>query len=108
MKVFALYIILLIIPGQFEGGDCAKDKNTVINMAETVWLKKYGKVIYNDTPFTANLQGDTMWIVSGQRPKSYVEINKDGDSILHLNFDFVPYAEIRKRDCKIMDVYQMK
>ena len=63
---------------------------TAQRIAEAVWLPIYGKKIYLSWPFTAVLVGDSVWQVAGTLPKGY-----DGG---------VPYAEIRKRDGRVLAV----
>ncbi|CAA0157404.1 YbbC/YhhH family protein [Tenacibaculum maritimum] len=68
------------------------NKETAIKIAEAIWLPIYGNKIYKNKPFTANLNGG-IWIVEGT---------------LHTDSGGVPYIEIRKEDCKVIDVYHTK
>ena len=45
------------------------DKETAIKIAESVWYPIYGSEIYTELPFTAELEGDTVWFVQGSLPK---------------------------------------
>ena len=45
------------------------DKETAIKIAESVWYPIYGSEIYTELPFTATLEGDTVWCVQGSLPK---------------------------------------
>ena len=45
------------------------DKETAIKIAESVWYPIYGSEIYTELPFTATLEGDTVWFVQGSLPK---------------------------------------
>ncbi|MDP4197065.1 MAG: NTF2 fold immunity protein [Bacteroidota bacterium] len=66
------------------------DKETAIKIAEAIWLPIYGNEIYNYKPFVAELSSDKrIWKVSGT-----VHTIKGGE----------PYAEFRKKDCKIIKV----
>lgn len=69
------------------------DSITAIKIAEAVWLPKYGKRIYKKKPFTATLQNDTIWVVRGT---------------LHHKKGGAPFAEIQKKDGKIINVYYTK
>jgi hypothetical protein len=70
--------------------DLVPDKETAIKIAEAIWLPIYGKDIYDFKPFVAELSSDKrIWKVSGT-----VHETKGG----------APYAEIRKKDCKIIKI----
>ena len=45
------------------------DKETAIKIAESVWYPIYGSEIYTELPFSAELEGDTVWFVQGSLPK---------------------------------------
>jgi hypothetical protein len=62
---------------------------TAIKIAEAIWLPIYGDNIYNNGPFKATLKNNQIWIVEGT---------------LHTDKGGVPYAEIQKKDCKIINV----
>lgn len=64
------------------------DEETAIKVAEKAWLAVYGEDIYRKKPFFAELKHG-IWIVQGTSPTE-----KGG----------VPYAEIRKRDGKILKI----
>ena len=65
---------------------------TAIKIAEAIWLPIYGESIYAKKPFKATLKND-VWIIEGT---------------LHTELGGVPYAEIQKRDCKIIKVTHTK
>jgi hypothetical protein len=71
------------------------DKQTAIKIAEAIWLPIYGKMIYNEKPFVAELTNTGIWIVNGslQNPRG-----KGGTA----------HIEIQKSDCKILKVYHGK
>lgn len=66
------------------------DEITAIRIAEAVWLPIYGDAIYKNRPFFARLVDDKVWIVEGT-----LESGMLGG---------VPYAEIQKKDGKILIV----
>lgn len=75
-----------------EANNYVPNKETAIRVAEAIWLPIYGDKIYRNKPFIAKLNGD-VWVVEGT---------------LHTDSGGVPYIEIRKEDCKVMDVYHSK
>lgn len=105
-------IVLLIILGlgisNFKNDNYVPDEVTAIKIAEAVWLPLYGKSIYESLPFEAYLDGDTVWQVSGSMPQSYWEINKNGDSIIHITLGGVPYMSLRKDNGQILEVGHSK
>ena len=66
------------------------NQETAIRIAEAVWLPIYGRLIYDSKPFKAQLVDDSIWVVEGTLPKGSI--------------GGTPYAEIRKRDGKILKV----
>lgn len=67
---------------------------TAIKIAEAIWLPIYGEEIYSERPFVAKLNKNGNWIIQGTLPKGY-----DGGTA---------YAEIRKKDCKVIKVFHSK
>jgi hypothetical protein len=65
------------------------DENTAIKIAEAIWLPLYGKEIYDEEPFKAELRDSLIWIVQGN-----LKTTRGG----------VAYIEIQKSDCKILKV----
>lgn len=63
-------------------------EETAIQIAEIIWLSRYGKDIYETKPFIATLIDNKFWVVIGSLPE-----NRVGG---------VPYIEIRKKDAKIL------
>lgn len=107
MLVLFLSILLMVIP-QFinakEGTEgyyipeegFVPDKETAIKIAEAIWLPIYGEKIYEKQPFIATLSDDKeIWTVKGTLGKK-------------LMLGGVPYAKIRKKDGKILEVYHTK
>jgi hypothetical protein len=74
--------------------DVVPNEATAIKIAEAIWLPIYGKKIYEDLPFKAELRDSSVWIVQGTLPKGM----KGGTA----------YIEIQKRDCKILKVTHYK
>lgn len=72
---------------------CAKpyvrDEATAIRIAEAVWLSVYGKQIYEQRPFRAELVKG-VWIVTGSLPKDCA--------------GGVPIARIRHEDGQILQI----
>jgi len=66
------------------------DEVTAIKIAEAVWLPIYGKEIYDYQPFKAIIVKDSIWEVSGT---------------IHSSLGGSPFAYIKKKDGKILDVY---
>lgn len=69
------------------------DSITAIKIAEAVWLPIFGKRIYKKKPFIAVLKNDSIWFVQGT-----LKEKKGG----------IPYAEIQKKDGKVLSVYHTK
>ena len=69
------------------------DKETAIKIAESVWYPIYGSQIYNEQPFTAELEGDTVWVVRGSLPKGRVagcaeiRLRKSDAAVLDVNHE---------------------
>jgi hypothetical protein len=74
--------------------DYVPDKETAIRIAEAIWLPIYGNGIYETKPFVARLNNANVWIVEGTLDKDEV--------------GGVPYIEIQKKDCKILNVIHTK
>ncbi len=70
------------------------DAKTAIKIAEAIWFPIYGREIYSRKPFKAKLINEHIWQVEGTLPAKY-----DGG---------VPYAEIEKKDCRIIKIYHSK
>lgn len=70
------------------------NEETAIKVAEAIWLPIYGKDIYKEKPFHATLKNDSIWIVQGT-----LEKGADGGTV---------YAEIQKKDCKLLKVTHYK
>jgi len=70
------------------------DSKTAIDVAKVILPNIYGKDVLKEKPFTCKLIGDTVWIVEGSLPKGW-----DGG---------VAHIEIRKSDCKILNVIHGK
>lgn len=66
---------------------------TAIKIAEAIWLPIYGDKIYDSKPFKATLRDNEVWVVEGT---------------LNTQRGGVPYAEIQKKDCKILKVIHTK
>ncbi len=62
------------IEGEYavESRGMVPDKETAIKIAESVWYPIYGSEIYNERPFIAELEGDTVWVVQGSLPKGKI------------------------------------
>jgi len=75
-----------------------------IQIAKAVWVPIYGKKILEKTPFTASLQGDSVWIVKGSLPP----VKKLKDGSLRVTYGGVPFAEIMKNDGRILSVYHTR
>jgi hypothetical protein len=63
---------------------------TAIKVAEAIWLPIYGNSIEENKPFVASLNDKNIWIVTGTLKK-----NAKGG---------VPYIEIQKSDCRVLQV----
>ena len=70
------------------------DEETAIRIAEAIWLPIYGKEIDSEKSFHAVLKGDSVWIVEGTLERGAV--------------GGTAYAEIRKRDCKVLKITHYK
>jgi len=70
------------------------DEDTAVKIAEIIWIPIYGKKVLDNKPYKAELKGDTVWVVEGTLQKNML--------------GGVPYIEIRKSDCKILEVYHEK
>ncbi len=99
MKPLVIYILLFIFFTSFipknkmttlNERDYVPNAETAIRVAEAIWLPIYGNSIEGNKPFVASLKEKNIWIVSGNLPK-----NAKGG---------VPYIEIQKSDCKILEV----
>jgi hypothetical protein len=75
------------------------DSKTAVKIAEAIAFPIYGKKIYLERPFNTQLQGDSLWIVTGNLHNP----QKRGKE-LYVGFGGVLYIEIRKSDCKIIKV----
>jgi hypothetical protein len=94
---FVLYLILsLSIHAQksIPKRDLVPDKETAIKIAKAIWLPIYGNKIDKFSTFKADLTNDNIWIVKGVRK----ELSAGGEPVIY----------IRKKDCKIIDVYHTK
>ena len=72
--------------------DLVPNKQTAIKIAEAVWLPIYGKEIFTEKPFIAELTNG-VWIVKGT-----VHATKGGAA----------YIEIRKNNCEILKIFHEK
>ena len=66
------------------------DKETAIKIAESVWYPIFGSQIYNEQPFEAVLEGDSVWFVHGNLPPdkrggcAEIRIRKKDSSIIYV------------------------
>ncbi len=77
---------------EFKNG-IVPNEETAIKIAEAIWLPIYGKEIYREKPFKANLMNDSIWVIQGT---------------LHDSKGGTVYAEIQKRNCKVLKVTRYK
>jgi len=77
--------------GYFPKEGFVPDEKTAIKIAEAVWFPIYGDKIYNGMPFIAMLMNNNVWRVFGILPPGW-----NGSC---------PFAEIRKSDGKIIQVF---
>ena len=70
------------------------NEETAIRIAEAVWLPIYGSLIYGSRPFKARLVDDSIWVVEGTLPEGSV--------------GGTPYAEIQRKDGKVLKVIHGK
>jgi len=106
MKRICRFIIIVCVLPSFQVEklrDMVPDEKTAIKIAEAVWLPIYGKDIYNERPFKASLEGDSIWIVHGSLPKT-----KKSNNEIHITFGGVAYCHIRKKDGTILQVIHTK
>jgi hypothetical protein len=68
------------------------DSESAIKIAEILWHKVYGDLIYQSRPFTATLNGD-VWFVTGT---------------VHTTRGGAPILELRKKDCKVLRMIHEK
>ncbi len=96
MKISFVVILALltsIVNGQSRNQLNDVDSLSAIKIAEKGWKKKFGVMIYDSKPFYARLKNDSVWIVKGT---------------LHGTTGGTPYAEIRRKDGKILVMIHTK
>ena len=64
-----IFVIWIYGEAEAQSRGIVPDKETAIKIAESVWYPIYGSEIYTELPFTATLEGDTVWFVQGSLPK---------------------------------------
>ena len=69
------------------------DAKTAIDIAKTIWIPTYGKRVLDEKPFSATLQNDSVWLVTGT---------------LDAKDSATAYAEIQKKDGKILKIVHRK
>jgi hypothetical protein len=67
------------------------DSITAIKLAEIVWYNNFGEIIFSSKPFIAKLNNKNIWRVTGTLKRGYSQ--------------FMPYAEIRKKDGKFITLF---
>jgi len=95
---FILIILTMNAQETSSFSDLEKDgyvpnAETAVKVAEAIWLPIYGDKIYNNKPFKATLRNNEVWVVEGT---------------LHNQRGGIPYAEIQKKDCKVLRVIHSK
>jgi hypothetical protein len=103
-------ILISTMLSSFQNDDSKNyipDNTTAIKVAEAVWLPLYGDMIYQSQPFIAKLKGDTIWVVEGTYPKSTME-TVDGDTMIYMRSGGVPYIELKRSNCEILNVSHSK
>ncbi|MBA3829291.1 MAG: hypothetical protein H0X33_10170 [Taibaiella sp.] len=86
-----------------------KDSVTAKKIAEAIFLSVYGKSIFREYPLLTTLQGDSVWIVEstwGNYIKKINKTKKKDEIIIFSRGD--AHIEIRKSDCKILNLYHEK
>jgi hypothetical protein len=99
MKVFILIFLIFnnsISPSFARGvqSSCLKSKRQVIKFAKHQFILAYGSEVLEIRSFRAKLVDNKVWIVRGIR---------SNDSL-----GGVPYIEIQKENCKILNLYHTK
>ena len=100
-----LFFVLIIITYSFNSNNLTEqnkfpkngfvpDEETAIKVAEAILIPIYGERVLMKRPFIAELKGD-IWYIKGTLPEEYT-------------VGGVPYVEIQKSDCKILEVYHTK
>jgi hypothetical protein len=98
-KIFLFSVLLLSLSiltsmnKEVDNKSLVPDEITAIKIAEAIWLPIYGEKIYDKRPFVAKLKDGKVWEVTGT-----LNTQKGGG----------PYIEIRKSDCKILNVTHTK
>lgn len=90
MKISLILILAFLISvANVQSQNQLKDVDSLsaIKIAEKSWRKKFGVMVYDSKPFYARLKNDSVWIVKGT---------------LHGTTGGTPYAEIRRRDGKVL------
>lgn len=78
---------------KFDKSYCLQDDIAAIKLAEVEWFSAYGKSIYQNQPFMAEIKNDSIWIVKGT---------------LHFDTGGVPLIEINARNCEVLKMMHGK
>ena len=76
--------------GSDEARGLVPDKETAVKIAESIWYPIFGSQIYNEQPFEAVLEGDSVWFVHGNLPqgmrggRAEIRIRKKDSSIIYV------------------------
>lgn len=104
MKHFCSAVCLLFITQHPSRPPQVPDAGAAIKIAEAAWLPVYGKQIYDDQPFEATLERDSIWHVRGTLPDSKFEVNPEGDTTLTIYRGGVPEAWIMARTGEVLSI----
>jgi len=66
------------------------DEKTAIEIAKSIWVPTYGKVVLDEKRFHARLKNDSIWVVEAA-------LKEGTDSV-------TAYAEIKRKDGKILKI----
>ncbi len=105
-----MFLIGLLISDSFgqDEFDSIPNKETAIKIAEAIWLPMYGDKIYENKPFKAVVENDSVWHVLGTLPKPSVKLNDKGDSIIVFYQGGVPHIRLSRYTAEVLDVYHAK
>jgi NTF2 fold immunity protein len=83
--------------------NCIPSSDTAIKIAKRELFNTYGESIFEKEPFTAELEDNKVWLVSGT-----AKVIKDKKTNLIISHQGVPYIRLSAKDCKVLQVGHTK
>jgi hypothetical protein len=96
-------MILLLVSNCSSGQNCVPKRNDAIRIAEAEW-DSVGYYGYKKKPYVVKLIGDSVWTIQGAFDPKLWAYQNPKTGVIYPSLPTRVYIEIRKKDCKILNI----